>query len=87
MRISAYPYPDYGTLSGAVRSISADVISPSDNSMPYYEVTIQAERLYLNKGEHHYPIQPGMEITADIISKEETVLTFFLRKARLITDL
>jgi len=87
MRISAYPYPDYGTLSGAVRSISADVINLSDSSLPYYEITIQPERLYLKKGEHHYPIQPGMEITADIISKKETVLSFFLRKARLITDL
>ena len=34
-----------------------------------------------------YPIQPGMEITADIISNQETVLTFILRKARLLTDL
>jgi multidrug efflux pump subunit AcrA (membrane-fusion protein) len=55
--------------------------------LPYYEITIQPERLYLKKGEHDYPIQPGMEITADIISKKETVLSFFLRKARLITDL
>lgn len=87
MRISAYPYPDYGTLAGAVRFISADVISPSNSSMPYYEITIQPDRLYLKRGEHHYPIQPGMDITADIISKEETFLNFFLRKARLITDL
>lgn len=91
MRVSAYSYPDYGTLKGAVRGITADAITPQNNGdtpvAPYYEVTIEAEKLYLERGSQQYPIQPGMEITADIISKEETVLTFILRKARLLTDL
>jgi multidrug efflux pump subunit AcrA (membrane-fusion protein) len=91
MRVSAYPYPDYGTLNGAVRAITADAITPQTNSniasVPYYEVTIQPDRLNLIKGNQSYPIQPGMEVTADMISKEETVMTFILRKARLLTDL
>ncbi|MDF5733630.1 MAG: HlyD family efflux transporter periplasmic adaptor subunit [Rhizonema sp. PD38] len=91
LRVSAYPYPDYGTLKGAVRAITADAITPQTNTntsaAPYYEVTIQPEKLFLEKGGISYPIQPGMEVTSDIIAKEETVLTFILRKARLITDL
>lgn len=91
LRISAYPYPDYGTLKGAVRAIAPDVTiasgSGSATSAPYFEVTIQPQRPYLAKGDRSYPIQPGMEVTADIISREETVLTFMLRKARLLTDL
>lgn len=99
LRISAYPYPDYGTLKGAVRAIAPDAITPQNNnsspsaatsaaaSAPYYEVTIEPEQAYLVRGGRQYPIQPGMEVTADIISKEETVLTFILRKARLLTDL
>ncbi|MBN4005600.1 HlyD family efflux transporter periplasmic adaptor subunit [Nostoc sp. LPT] len=90
MRLSAYPYPDYGILKGAVRAITADAITSQGNGnpiAPYYEVTIEAERLYLKKGDKPYPIQPGMEVTADIISKKETVMTFILRKARLLTDL
>jgi len=91
MRVSAYPYPDYGTLKGAVRSITPDAITPQNNGTspvaPYFEVTIEPDKLNLQKGDRSYPIQPGMEITADIISKEETVLTFILRKARLLTDL
>lgn len=43
--------------------------------------------MYLEKQNQQYLIQPGMEVAADIISKEETVLTFILRKARLLTDL
>ncbi|MGV0102870.1 HlyD family secretion protein [Nostoc sp. DSM 114160] len=90
MRFSAYPYPDYGILKGAVRAITADAITSQVNGnpiAPYYEVTIEAERPYLKKGDKSYPIQPGMEVTADIISKKETVMTFILRKARLLTDL
>ncbi|MBW4666355.1 MAG: HlyD family efflux transporter periplasmic adaptor subunit [Cyanomargarita calcarea GSE-NOS-MK-12-04C] len=91
MRVSAYPYPDYGILKGAVRSITADTITPQTNSntptAPYYEVIIEPEKFDLQKGGKSYPIQPGMEIAVEIISQEETVLTFVLRKARLITDL
>ncbi len=91
MRFSAYPYPDYGTLRGTVRAITADAITPQSNGnilgAPYYEVTIQPDRFDFVKGGQSYPIQPGMEVTADILAKEETVLTFILRKARLLTDL
>ncbi|MBD2085167.1 HlyD family efflux transporter periplasmic adaptor subunit [Coleofasciculus sp. FACHB-542] len=93
MRVSAYPYPDYGTLSGQVSAIAPDAIAPENNNAnapavpPSYEVTIQPEKINLIKGDRPYPIQPGMEIAAEIISREETVLTFILRKARLLTDL
>lgn len=95
LRVTAYPYPDYGVLNGAVREISADVIPP-DNSItdtsifgvnsttPYYEVTIEPEKSYFQRDRLSLPLQAGMAATADIISREETFLTFFLRKARLI---
>jgi len=96
LRISAYPYPDYGILQGKVTSISADATTPTpqntqnngnEASSPYYEVTIQPEKGYLVKNNRFYPVQPGMEVTANIISREETALTFILRKARLSTNL
>ncbi|MEH2463015.1 HlyD family efflux transporter periplasmic adaptor subunit [Nostoc sp.] len=103
MRVSACPYPDYGTLNGKVQAISPDAIAPQNNgtnasmngttspkaSVPgaFYEVTIEPETLVLGKGKNQCHIQLGMEGRADIISREETVLQFFLRKARLISDL
>lgn len=103
MRVSACPYPDYGTLNGKVEAISPDAITPQQNSTntsvsgaasrkaaaagAFYEVTIKPESLVLGKGKNQCQIQLGMEGRADIISREETVLRFFLRKARLITDL
>ncbi len=86
IRISAYPFPDYGILKGTVSSISPDAITPEDLRVAYYEVTIEPEQPYLVKSDRQYPIQPGMEGRADIIYSQETVLTFVLRKVRLLTD-
>jgi multidrug efflux pump subunit AcrA (membrane-fusion protein) len=96
MRVSAYTYTDYGTLQGKVVAVAADVITPqtqagtqvsSEASSPYFEVTIQPEQTHLTKGDLKYEIQPGMEVQADIISKEETLLVFVLRKARLLVGI
>ncbi|MDJ0797900.1 MAG: response regulator [Calothrix sp. MO_167.B12] len=102
MRVSACPYPDYGTLGGVVSHISEDTIQPQsigssavsstsktskkggDNGL--YEVTIRPDKLMLGQGKNQCPIQLGMEGKADIISREETALKFFLRKARLFTN-
>ncbi|MFN6478201.1 HlyD family secretion protein [Nostoc sp. DedQUE07] len=103
MRVSACPYPDYGTLKGKVKTISPDAIAPVGNAAnastatsasqkmaavgTFYGVTIEPESLSLGREKHQCAIQLGMEGTVDIISREETVMQFFLRKARLIADI
>lgn len=106
MRVSACPYPDYGTLKGKVKRISPDAFAPqgtqgngTNTTAPttassqktaavsaFYEVTIEPESLSLGRDKHQCAIELGMEGTVDIISREETVLKFLLRKARLIAD-
>lgn len=80
LRISAYPYPDYGSLRGAVRSISPDAISQNNDTNLYYEVTIQPLKNYLEKNSQTLPLQSGMEVRSDIISRRETVIKFIFRK-------
>jgi multidrug efflux pump subunit AcrA (membrane-fusion protein) len=106
VRISALPFPDYGTLKGTVSEIAPDAIAPqnpaNNSGSSYYEVSIKPDKNYLTKLEstssqtvenpqantpRQYSIQSGMEGRADIITGQETVLTFILRKARLLTDL
>ncbi|NJR48567.1 MAG: HlyD family efflux transporter periplasmic adaptor subunit [Leptolyngbyaceae cyanobacterium CSU_1_3] len=89
MRVSAFPYPDYGTLRGTVSALPSDITqqpNASEQAAPGYEVTIAPEHLYLAQNPKN-ALQPGMEGTAEIISRDETLLAFMLRKARLTTDL
>lgn len=53
----------------------------------FYEVAILPESLALGQGKNQCLIQLGMEDRVNIISREETVLQFLLRKVRLIADL
>ncbi|UBF24733.1 HlyD family efflux transporter periplasmic adaptor subunit [Kovacikia minuta CCNUW1] len=90
MRISAYPYPDYGVLKGTVKAIAPDVTTVQDSgngAFTFYEVTIQPDQPYLTRNNQQYPLQPGMDGRADIISRQETLMQFILRKARLWSDL
>jgi multidrug efflux pump subunit AcrA (membrane-fusion protein) len=95
VRISACPYPDYGTLKGKVQNISPDVVSLDNNSpsagaakssQEGYKVTIEPESLVLKQRNKQCNLQVGMEGKADIMTSEETVLQFLLRKAKLMAD-
>ena len=90
-KVSACPYSDYGVLSGTVSSVSPDSMKTKDganNSHDFdYEVTIKSSNLVLNSATKQCQIQTGMEGRTEIITHEETVLTFMLRKARILTDL
>ncbi len=97
MRVSACPYPDYGTLQATVTAISPDAITSQDpnrlvergarlGSMTGYEVTASPDTLVLDDAGRSCEIQAGMEGRADIVTREETVLQFLLRKARFVAD-
>ncbi|CAD5965311.1 Leukotoxin secretion protein D [Planktothrix tepida] len=98
IRIEGCPYPDFGVLPGKIQSISPDVSpinSTTDNASlinsiqtnnSVYEVIIQPEDFKLNNGEQQCLIRPGMTARTDIIANEDTILRFFLKKARLIVD-
>jgi multidrug efflux pump subunit AcrA (membrane-fusion protein) len=98
MRVSACPYPDRGVLAGKVTHVSADAKQLEQNggtSPPkqtqiagngIYEVTIVPDTLKLGSGVNQCQIRSGMEGKAEILSKEETVLQFALRKARLLVN-
>lgn len=98
MRVSACPYPDYGTLEGKVSQIAQDTSKlPSQSgvnnfqvqktSSPFYEVTITPSSKTFGRRNKQCLLQLGMESRADIVSREETILQFIFRKARLTTNI
>lgn len=93
MQVSACPYPDFGTLKGTVKTVAPDALPIAQNTaapapgvpqVTAYEITIEPQTVSVGRGDRQCPLKPGMEGRADIISREETVLQFILRKARLL---
>lgn len=101
MRITACPYTDYGTLEGTVKAIAPDTgkgdasssssasssSQTNDTNNRSFEVTIKPIESSFGTAQRQCQIQAGMEASTSIIAQEETVLQFFLRKARLVADL
>jgi HlyD family secretion protein len=88
LQISAYPYPDYGTLAGTVQAIAPDITPPSEQDpAPFYEVTIQPATPHLKRGDRTYPLQPGMDVRASITTGQEPLLNTLMRRIRLGTGL
>ncbi|MDY7015776.1 MAG: HlyD family efflux transporter periplasmic adaptor subunit, partial [Cyanobacteriota bacterium] len=86
IRISACPYPDYGTLAGTVKVISPDIFPNNDSPATFYKVTLQPQDTIFGQRGARCTLQAGMEGRADILSKKETVLRLLLRQARLVAD-
>jgi multidrug efflux pump subunit AcrA (membrane-fusion protein) len=92
MKVSACPYPDYGTLGGKVTEISADTSQLEPNpknplsAVSFYRVRVQPDKLLLQQGKNKCPIKLGMEGEAEIVTSQETFLQFLMRKARLAVN-
>lgn len=92
MRVSACPYTEYGTLQGQVSNISPDAISEGAKkgtgrpTTGFYQVLVRPDTRFVGDADHPCHLQLGMEGSAEIISHEETVLQFILKKARLLTS-
>lgn len=91
IKLTACPYPDYGTLSGNVLNVSPDSFEyqnqKSNATESRYEVTIKPQNLFLKSSAKQCTVRAGMEGKAEILTHKETILVFLLRKARLIADI
>lgn len=87
-RVSAYPYPDYGILEGQIEAIAPDVTPCNTCSTSYgYAVTVALPETYLQRQQERYPLVPGMDVTADIVTQRTRLLDMVLRKLRLAADI
>lgn len=91
LKVFGCPYHYYGTLEGktvAVASTSSSRSTTSylsrQKSKDSYEVTIEPASLALYKDSHKCNLKSGMKAHADIVTQEQTILAFLLRKAKII---
>lgn len=93
LRLVGCPYPDFGTLPARVVSVAPDALaaqaapgdmSASSATLTGYEVTLRPDNTeLLSPSRRSCALRQGMDLTADISTREETVLRFLLRQSRL----
>lgn len=82
VKIDAYDYTIYGSLSGTLTYLSPDTLSEDikPNEQPYFRAQIKTSgRQFSARPHERIDIQPGMTATVEIITGHNTVLKFLTK--------
>ncbi|MBN1625972.1 MAG: HlyD family efflux transporter periplasmic adaptor subunit [Deltaproteobacteria bacterium] len=80
-KFDAFPYSDYGTISGKVKSISLSAIE--DKTLGYvYHVDGSLDRIYYEVRGKKYYIKSGMTATAEIVTQKKTIFSILFSKLK-----
>jgi HlyD family secretion protein len=89
LRVTGCPYSEFGLMTGKVTAISADALQQNKADMstpPAYEVSVQPSSNAFKRGNNRCDFRLGMDLQADLLTGRNTVMTFFLRKLRLMAQ-
>lgn len=81
VKVTAFDYSIYGSLDAVVEDVSADsIIDPQDREQkPYFRVRLRTQKMAFGTGKDAKAIQPGMTVSADILTGDRTVLVYLLK--------
>lgn len=78
LRVSAYDYSIYGTLTGHIKEISADTYQFEQSSSYFYQVMITVDKSGFGVDK---PLMQGMTVDINIVSGKQSILTYLLPPA------
>ncbi|NJR16713.1 MAG: HlyD family efflux transporter periplasmic adaptor subunit [Calothrix sp. CSU_2_0] len=81
VKLDAFPYQDYGIITGKVASISPDV-KPDEKLGAVYRVEIELERDRLTANKQIIKFKPGQTATAEIITRHRRIIDVILDPIR-----
>lgn len=85
VKFDAYPYQDYGVISGKVISISAD--AESDEQLgTVYRVQVSLERDYITHEQQKIDFKYGQTVTAEIIIRNRRIADILLEPIRKLKE-
>ena len=81
IKLSAYDYTIYGSLSGVVQLISADTFEDErdPNAPPHYRVTLRVDTTDLGARQSQIAIRPGMQADVELHTGSKTVLQYLTK--------
>lgn len=85
IKINSYDYAIFGTVSGRLVSISPFTYMDVDKKV-YYKGIVYPDAKTMGRNNSFYPILPGMDAHADIITGQRLLLSYLLKPLLAITD-
>lgn len=81
IKLSAYDYTIYGSLTGEVQLISADTFEDERdaNAPPHYRVTLRVDTTDLGQRQSQIEIRPGMQADVELHTGSKTVLQYLTK--------
>lgn len=83
IKLSAYDYTIFGSLSGEVTFVSADTFrddrSRQPDGDPHYKVTLRVDMTHLTERQKRLEIRPGMQATVELQTGGKTILTYLTK--------
>lgn len=77
IKVESYSFQKFGVLKGLVKEIGADSIE-DPNKGRLYKIIVSLEDNKLSRAEQELKIGPGMNVTAEIKTRQKRVIDFFL---------
>lgn len=79
VKVSAYDFLRYGTLSGKVIQIAADTDPGTDDTGPYYRLVVSTDKSFFGTPEAPLRISPGMTAEVDINVGSQPFIYYLLK--------
>lgn len=78
IRIDTFPFSEFGDIKGEIINIGSDALPP-DEVHPFYRfpVKIEMDQQFLQVEGREIALQSGMGITANIITRDRTIMSIF----------
>lgn len=77
--ISAYDSSIYGSLEGAIETISADAIADDKTGDRFYRITVRTAAEALQSGDSELKIMPGMAADVAVLNGKRSVLAYVVK--------
>jgi HlyD family type I secretion membrane fusion protein len=76
VKVQAYDFLRFGTLSGAVERIAADAALDPRSGALTYGIMVRTDGAELGKGADRFSVVPGMAVEVDLLVGERTILSY-----------
>ncbi|NJL18669.1 MAG: HlyD family efflux transporter periplasmic adaptor subunit [Nitrospira sp.] len=77
VKLATFPYQEYGMVEGTVSKISPNAVNEKDAGL-VFPVQVRLKQHSVSVKGQEVPLTPGMVATAEIVTRQKTVLSFLL---------